>query len=102
MIQIPNNSELVLAKGETIALTCGASAYNYSDVTWRNESIAIDNSVGRVSIEKSSTEYSKRLKLTITGLLIEDSGIYECTSTDMSSPDKRQKTLKVSILVTGR
>ncbi|KAJ8949908.1 hypothetical protein NQ318_010542 [Aromia moschata] len=67
----------VVARGETITVTCGASIYNYSGIEWlRNEQTLTEGD--RYKISKSYTEFSNKINLEIPQANFSDNGLYVC------------------------
>ncbi|KAB0799991.1 hypothetical protein PPYR_07871 [Photinus pyralis] len=71
-----------IARGETITMYCAASRYNYTEqLKWYKNNGSHFNPIeenDHFKIEKSSTEFSNKLTLTIHQIGFDDSGNYTC------------------------
>lgn len=94
-----NQNEVTVAKGDTITINCGATASNYSnDVEWLLNSSVVENT-DRISVERSYTDYSNRIQLTIKDITDEDSSTYTCRAQNTSNYS--YKYIDIKIVVSG-
>jgi hypothetical protein len=75
----------VIGIGDSVELTCGASAYNFTnDLAWYHNDELIQSSE-HVILTGSQTEYSHRKRLRLPSIDLEDIGFYECRVGDNRS-----------------
>ncbi|XP_023029906.2 PDGF- and VEGF-receptor related isoform X3 [Leptinotarsa decemlineata] len=89
-----DRSTATFAVGETIHILCGASKYEYTNVTWLSEGRELGNS-DRITITRNTTEFSNEAFLEIKLANPSDNGIYECRVKTAGSSQSKEITIFV-------
>ncbi|KAF5277868.1 hypothetical protein FQA39_LY06020 [Lamprigera yunnana] len=86
-----DENQFPVPKGDTITIICAASRYNYTDeLQWYrndNSNFTLISENDRYLIEKSHTDFSNKLTLTINDVDYDDSGNYTCQAMNYFTTD---------------